>query len=166
MQWLVYALIATFFWGFWGFIPKLVVSKKFSPESFLIYECIGTILVTIFVLIKVKGKVDLGHIPAASGIVAGASAVIGTLFFIKALEIGESVPVIIITALYPVVILALCYFFLQEKLTIRHGLAVCFGLAAIVLLSYDPQTGDKKIEEEEAVVAPSDAIETASNKVS
>ncbi len=164
MRWLVYALIATFFWGVWGFLPKLV-SKKISPESFLIYECIGTILVAIFLLVKIRGKIDYDMFASTCAIGAGMSAFVGTLFFIKAIEIGDCVPVIVITALYPAVILAFCYFLLGEKFTMRQGLAVCFGLCAIFLLSSESESheaGDDKIGE--VVTTTSDSNEAVSNE--
>ncbi len=71
----------------------------------------------------------------AAAIIAGVFMAFGLLAFFKALTAGAATVVVPLTALYPVVTVALSWAFLKESLTPRHLTGIALALAAVWLLS-------------------------------
>lgn len=134
MNWLFLTLAAMLLWGFWGFFSKLATSFIRDVDA-AIYQAIGTVTVTLiaafFVRFQPKGTPN-GILYA---VLSGASAALATFFFFSAITRGRGSVVVSMTALYPLVILALSVIFLHEVVTLKQLLGVGLALGAIVLLS-------------------------------
>lgn len=134
MNWLFLTFAAMLLWGFWGFFSKLATSFIRDVDA-AIYQAIGTVTVTLiaafFVRFQPKGTPN-GILYA---VLSGASAALATFFFFSAITRGRGSVVVSMTALYPLVILALSVIFLHEVVTLKQLLGVGLALGAIVLLS-------------------------------
>ncbi len=134
MNWLFFTLAAMLLWGFWGFFSKLATSSIRDVDA-AVYQAIGTVTVALiaafFVRFQPKGSPN-GILYA---VLSGASAALATFFFFSAITRGRSVVVVSMTALYPLVTLALSLIFLHEAVTLKQLLGVGLALGAIVLLS-------------------------------
>ena len=133
-SWFIAALGALLIWGIWGFLPKLA-SRDLDPKSILIYETLGAILVGLFVLAWVGFKPQVHARGMALSVVTGMAGFLGSLLFLYAISRGEASIVVTMTALYPLVVIILSYFFLNEGITLKQTFGIVFALIALVLLS-------------------------------
>ena len=121
-------------WGFWGFFSKLATNAIRDVDA-AVYQAVGNILIVavaaFFVRFQPKGE-SSGILYA---VLSGASAALATFFFFAAITRGRSSVVVSMTALYPLVTLALSVIFLHEVVTLKQLLGVGLALGAIVLLS-------------------------------
>jgi transporter family protein len=115
--WLAYTLLTVFMWGLWGFFPKLA-SNYISPNSILIFQTIGNLIVASFVLIGINFRPEIHATGITYTVLAGLTGSLGALFFIYSLIRGESSVVITITALYPVITIILSFLFFRESITL------------------------------------------------
>lgn len=136
MQWFIYSIIALIIWGFYGFFPKLTTGY-IDPKSAVVFQSVGGIIIGIFVLIfALKFKPEMHFKGILFAILTGIAGVTGALFFLYALSTGgKTAAVVTITALYPLITIALSFFILHETITIVQGIGVLMALAAIVLIS-------------------------------
>lgn len=131
-EWLLPALGAVIFWGIWGFIPK-ITADSISPQSFLFYQVLGGLIVVV--LFGFKSDLDIDPKGSLLAIVAGAANFLALFFYVKALSKGQVSIISTITALYPIVVILLAFFLLQESLTWKQGIGLGLGLAAIALFA-------------------------------
>ena len=133
-NWLFSALLAMIIYGFWGFFPKIAVSY-ISPQSALVYEVAGAILVGLFVLFLIK--FNLQHHPKGIlfAMLTGIAGMTGTLFFFTAAQKGKISIVVGLTALYPLITVLLAVIFLREPLTLKQIIGLLLACGAILLLS-------------------------------
>ena len=132
--WLLFTLATMLLWGLWGFFSKMATLSLRDVDA-AIYQAIGYVLVmgvAIFVVRFQAGGKPIGILYA---VLSGVSVALATFFFFLAITRGRSVVVVSMTALYPLVTLALSAIFLHEVLTLRQLLGVGLALGAIVLLS-------------------------------
>ena len=127
-------LAALVLWGFWAFLPKLAM-QSLPPHSVIFYEALGGLFVIVPLLFSVKGK--LVKEKKSIGIVACSSSIsiIGALCYFSALKLGPVATVSTITAMYPVVGVALARIFLQERMNRLQFLAAAMAMVAIYLLA-------------------------------
>lgn len=134
MNWLFLTLAAMFLWGFWGFFSKLATSFIRDVDA-AVYQAIGTITVTLIAAFFVRFQPKGSSHGILFAVLSGASAALATFFFFAAITRGRSAVVVSMTALYPLVTLALSVIFLHEVVTLKQLLGVGLALGAIVLLS-------------------------------
>jgi bacterial/archaeal transporter family protein len=134
-NWLHFSLLALITWGFWGFFPKLAV-KYIDPKSAVFYEVLGAVLVGLLALALLGFKVQYNGYGVLFAILTGVAALLGGLFYLYALSKGGSVSVVVVlTALYPLITIALASIILKEPVSIKQGVGMFFALAAIILMS-------------------------------
>ena len=133
-EWLLPTLLALFAWILWGFLPKLA-ARHIGPQSAMIYQVLGGILIGIAVLINLKFKVEF-NIPGFSyGLAIGLLGFFGALMYLVAVSKGPLALVAPITAMYPVGAIILGLIFLGEAITIKQGFGIGLSLIAIYLIS-------------------------------
>ncbi|MCO6431147.1 MAG: EamA family transporter [Deltaproteobacteria bacterium] len=129
-----WSILALFTFGLWGFFPKLA-TNYISPSSALVYEAIAGCLVGL------AAFVSLGFRPEVSGPgvlyagLAGATGLLGGLFYLIAASKGKISVVVTVTALYPVITILLAALFLKEPITIKQAAGMLMAVGAIYLLS-------------------------------
>jgi bacterial/archaeal transporter family protein len=133
-NWLVYTLMATAVYGFWGFFPKLA-SDYLDPKSALVYQTLGSIVGTLVILATVRFRLPVQVRGITFSVLTGISGVVGTLFLLVALSKGKASLVIPVTALYPIGTILLAMLILKETLTVRQVAGMVLSFVAIFLLA-------------------------------
>ncbi len=127
-------MLAMITFGAWGFFPKLAVSY-ISPQSALIYQVLGGMLVGIVGLALVKFKPETHPMGIVYALLTGITGVLGTLFYYAAASRGPISIIVSLTALYPLITILLAIILLHETLVLKQYIGLCFALAAIILLA-------------------------------
>lgn len=134
-EWILYALTALVLWGFWGFFPK-IAEQYISPQSVLVFQILGNMIVGIIVLFSINFSLQIHSSGILFAILTGMAGLGGAMFFLLAIKRHSLAVVSVLTALYPIVTIALSYFFLNETITLKQLAGIIFALMAIVLFSY------------------------------
>jgi transporter family protein len=130
----VFAFLALGTWGLWGLFSKLA-TEHIRPSSALLYEIIGSLIVTLCVAAALRFRIDAEPRGILFAVLTGVCVTAGSLFFLIALSRGNAPAVTVITALYPAVTLLLLFFFLREPITLKQGIAMALALAAMILFA-------------------------------
>jgi bacterial/archaeal transporter family protein len=133
-SWVIYAILALIMWGLWGFFPKLA-TNHISPKSVMIYGILGNVIIGLAILCIIGFKVDFHMKGTAFAILAGVVSAIGGILFLLAITKGKSSTVVTMTALYPLVTIALAFIVLKEPISFKQGLGMFFALTSMVLIS-------------------------------
>jgi bacterial/archaeal transporter family protein len=135
-NWLIYGLICSLLYGFWGFFGKLA-TKSLNYKTAFVYEVIGAIITTIFILASSKSLNLEGNIVGiVFALLVGVCATVASLIFFKAIESGPVVSTISITSLYPLITVFLSYLFLKEAITIPQIIALILAIISVILSAY------------------------------
>ncbi len=132
--WLVWSLSATLLWGLWAFFSKLAV-RDAAPIAALLYFVTGQAITAVAMLVWNRPLTAAGVPTAAFGLASGVAGGLATLAFFTALRRAPVAVVLPLTALYPVVAIALGVLVLGEKMTIPQAAGALLAIAAVVLLS-------------------------------
>lgn len=133
-HWLLPALSAFACWGVWAFLPK-ITTRYIGPNSAIVYEVLGGVVIAAAILIALGPRLEWDVRGAGLAFVTGMLGVLGALGYLFAVLRGPVTLIATLTALYPVLTLALAYAFLHEPLTLRQGLGVLLALVAIALIA-------------------------------
>ena len=133
-QWLLPTIGALVLWGFWSFIPKIMM-RYISPKSAMLFEVLGGLLVAVIVLISLDFKPDIHPKGALLAIVTGILGFSGALCFLYAASKGPISLVAVISALYPAIAIILAVLLLKEPLTLRQGMGIILGIGALILIA-------------------------------
>ncbi len=134
-SWLIYTAISCLLYGLWGFFSK-VTTNYIEPESALVYQAIGAMLVGLFVLCRSGFNLQANNLGIFYAILVGFVATFASLFFLLALSKGKVAMVVTLTGLYPLISIILAFFILKEPISIRQGVSILLALAAIALFSW------------------------------
>jgi len=133
-NWLIYALMATAIYGFWGFFPKLA-SDYLDPKSAMVYQTLGTVVGALVILATLRFRLPVQGKGITFSMLAGIAGVVGTQFLLMALNEGKASLVVPVTALYPIGVILLAVFILKETLTLRQVCGIFLSLVSIFLLA-------------------------------
>ena len=133
-SWFLWTILSLITFGFWGFFPKLAV-QYINPQSALIYQVLGGVLVGIVGLAMVGFRPQTNPMGILFAMLTGITGVLGTLFYFSAAGRGQISIVVSLTALYPLITILLAVIFLHETLNLRQIVGLCFAIGAIVLLA-------------------------------
>lgn len=168
MHYLVYVLGAMLAWGFWGFLPRLAVSRM-DPSSAQVFTWIGTSLGALPLALIYRERVFNGDnlaaplfLGVACAVGAGVCGFFGGLMYNRAFAVcGDNAPAVIgISALYPVVSILLAVIFLKQRVNPGQFAGIGLCVTGAVLLAYFSNPEVKKAEPAPAV----EAAETAASK--
>jgi transporter family protein len=132
-SWAIFAGLAIVAWGFWGFFPK-IATRHIDPKSAIVYEVIGAVIVGILALVLVRFRPESHPVGVTFAVLTGVAAMLGGLFYLYAISKGSTPVVVTMTALYPVITIALAFTFLREPITWKQGAGICLAIAAMVLM--------------------------------
>ena len=137
-QWLLFALVTTFFWGVWGAFIEIPAKAGFPPTLGYIVWAITMIPCALVALYIIKWKLEY-HLKAAFlGLVVGITGALGQLLLFLALRHGPAYVVFPIISLFPVVTIFLSITFLKERASLKSWIGIILALVAIFLFSYQP----------------------------
>lgn len=132
--WIIWSILALLSWGFFGFFPKLSV-RYMRPESAIIFEALGGLVVALIALYKVDFRPEIHPQGILYAALTGFVGVMGALFYMQAATTKNVSVVAAITAVYPIITIALAMLLLRESLTWRQIAGMALALIAIWLIS-------------------------------
>lgn len=133
-QWYYLSFLALVLYGLWGFWGTLTAAAVDS-QSGMFYTSIGTLLAGIICLFLLKFKLQVNWSGVSYGTLTGLATGIGTIFFIAALRKGPAIPVVMVTALYPLITTILCLIFLHQTISVRQIFGIVCSITALLLLA-------------------------------
>jgi drug/metabolite transporter (DMT)-like permease len=128
------SLAAMVLWGLWAFLPKLAM-QTMSPQSVIFYEALGNILVAVPIFFFLKRKLIVDKKGITLTACSSAISMVAILTYYYALRLGPVATIVTVTAMYPIIGLALARIFLKEKMNRIQLLAVAMAMAAVGLLA-------------------------------
>ncbi|CEG57244.1 EamA family transporter [Legionella fallonii] len=134
--WYLPSLIALFLYGAWGYWGTRA-SDFINPLSITFYSSLGVLVSGVIALVLLGFKPELSVKGGAYGLLNGLANGIACIFFILALRNGPTMPVVLVTSMYPMITLILCMIFLKHELSLKQGLGMAFALLALVLFSME-----------------------------
>ncbi|HAU1712502.1 TPA: EamA family transporter [Legionella pneumophila] len=132
--WYFPSLAALFLYGAWGYWGTRA-ANFINPLSITFYSSIGVLISGIIALILLSFKPELSVKGSTYGLLNGLANGIACIFFILALRNGPTMPVVLVTSMYPMITLIFCMIFLKQELSLKQGLGMVFALIALVLFS-------------------------------
>lgn len=134
--WFVPSLAALILYGVWGYWGTRA-SDFINPLSITFYSSLGVLISGVIALILLGFKPELSIKGGAYGLLNGLASGIACIFFIFALRNGPTMPVVLVTSMYPMITLILCMVFLKQELSIKQGIGMVFALASLILFALD-----------------------------
>ena len=132
--WLRYALLAILCWGAWGALAK-AASATMTPGQMEALFTLGMVPLALLALWQLHGKLERDRAGAAYGILNGVFSGLGLLAFNAAISKGQASIVGPVTALFPLVTVALAVAILRERINRVQGAGIALALGAIYLLA-------------------------------
>lgn len=133
-DWVVPTILTLLAWGLWAFLPKIAI-KYIDPQSAMVYQALGGILVGVWVLFTLKFKVQF-NVPGFSyGLAIGLLGFFGAYMYLIAVSKGPLSLIAPLTAMYPILAILLSLVFLNEDVSARQGVGIALSLFAIYLIS-------------------------------
>ncbi|WP_088243530.1 EamA family transporter [Calothrix rhizosoleniae] len=132
-EWLIPTLGAVICWAGWAFLPKIAM-QYLEPKSVLIYEVLGGLTIGLFILASLNYQLEIELKGISLAFASGALNILGVLFYLQAIAKGKVALVSTISALYPLLVIILALFLLQESLSLKQFFGLSLGLFSIILL--------------------------------
>lgn len=130
-NWILFALAATLLYGVWGFFGAKA-APLIDSTSAAFYSSLGVLigggLCLLTSNVKLVNAVSRG---SAYSMLNGLATGLACIFFIAALKRGPSLPIIMITALYPMITGLLCILFLKQDLTLKYAIGTILTMSAL-----------------------------------
>ena len=132
--WLLPASMTMICLGIWGFIPK-ITTRYINPLSASVFEGLGSAIFAIIVLFSLSFKPEIHPKGVSLAFITGILGMLGALFYLFAMPKGKVSVIATMTALNPIITIALAYFILKEPITLKEGIGIVFAFIAIVLFT-------------------------------
>ena len=133
-SWFLPAIFIPIVWGFWGLFPKLAV-KYISPIHAMIYQVGGSVVLGFVLLAVIGFRPQLEPKGIAFATAGGICGMLGALLYLIAVSKAKVSIIVFISAMYPMVTIALSYIILHESITLKEGIGMIFAITAIILFS-------------------------------
>ncbi|MBC6478370.1 MAG: DMT family transporter [Hormoscilla sp. GM7CHS1pb] len=133
-DWLIPTLGAILCWGGWAFLPK-ISAEYISDRSAIVYQGLGGAILASLIFLNLNDRLETHPQGAIIAVIAGMLNFLGVLFYIKAVSKGSVAIVSTLSALYPLVVIALASVLLQETLTLKQAIGIGLALVAIALIA-------------------------------
>lgn len=134
MNWLPAAILSLLAFGLWGFFSKLAV-QHIDARSALVFQTIGVLLTGLIALSMIKFRPATDSRGIILAILTGTAYGFGCLLYFIAAGRGKVTTVVTLTALYPIVTIALSYVLLHETIDLKQWLGIFLALIAILLMA-------------------------------
>ena len=133
-DWVLPTILTLLAWGLWAFLPKLA-TKYIDPQSAMVYQALGGVLVGLVMLISLKFQVQFNIPGFTLSLAIGILGFFGAFMYLVAVSRGPLTLVAPVTALYPMIAILLGIIFFQEALSIKQGIGIALSLVSIYLIS-------------------------------
>jgi len=136
-KWLLYSLVTVALWGVWGAFTEIPEKNGFPGTLIFLIWSITMIIPAIFILKKVKWKIEYDKKSILYGMLIGLLGAGGQLvLFTGAIQNGPAYLIFPIISLSPVVTILLSILFLGESASKKAWIGILVAILAIPLLSY------------------------------
>ena len=133
--WLVLSIGTFVLWGLWGLFAK-IASDTIDAKSAAVMQAVGALIITLGLAASMRFKLGWHASGTTAALFAGFALMLGLIAVSAALAgEGKASIVVPITALYPVVAIALGVTFLSESVSLTQASGIGLALAGIVLMS-------------------------------
>lgn len=141
-RWLLLTIFAVLSWGFWAVCSKLIGDSVTAVQS----QALSTIgLIPVMLALSISKKLTatgLRQRGAFLGFLAGMLTCAGNVAYYHALNAGgKAATVVPLTAMYPLVTIALAVVFLRERLNGVQVGGIALSLVAIFLFNVETVAG-------------------------
>lgn len=126
--------ISLMLYGLWGFLGAKV-THLVNVKTVFFVSCLGTMTIGLLAIPLLSSKLELSFQGVSISLLQGLSTGCGTLMLFYALQRGPAIPIIMITALYPLVTVILTMIFLNQGLTPKQTFGIMFSMMAIYCLT-------------------------------
>jgi bacterial/archaeal transporter family protein len=133
-SWVGWSVLALAAWGSWGFLPKLA-TKYMTPPSIIIYEILAALSVGLICLCLTGFRPEIHAKGILDSSLTGVASLLGGLFYVLALARGKVSVIVTMTALYPILTIALATVILKEPITLKQGCGMILAILSMVLLA-------------------------------
>ena len=133
-EWLLPVSMTMMCWGIWGFIPK-ITTRYINPMSASVYEGIGSAVFALIIFFFLGFKPDVHPKGISLAFATGLLGMLGALFYLIAMPKGKVSVIATISALNPIITIALAYFILKEPISLKEGVGMVFAFIAIILFT-------------------------------
>ena len=133
-RWLLFALLATLWWGVWGFLVK-VATDEVKPAQLQVLFVAGMLPLILVALWRGGFKLQRDRKGVLLGLLNGVLATVGMLAYYAAMSRGKASVIGPVTALFPLFTVAGAVLFLKERLNRAQKLGIVFAVASIVVFS-------------------------------
>jgi transporter family protein len=106
-----------------------------SAPSIVLYELLAALSVSLLLLWFTGFRPEVHTRGILYSSLTGIAGLLGGLFYILALSRGRISVVVTMTALYPIVTIALAAGLLREPVTLKQGCGIILAIVSIVLLA-------------------------------
>jgi transporter family protein len=141
--WLLWTVVAVISWGIWAVLSK-VIGDSLSGEQSQALSTIGLlpVMIGLFFAKTVWRGGEHRRRGIAVAVICGVISALGNVAYYQALASGaKAATVVPLTALYPIVTIALAAVFLGEKLNRIQAAGVIASLIAIYLFNVPDEKG-------------------------
>ena len=133
--WLIFAISTFVLWGLWGLFAK-IASDTIDAKSAAVMQAVGALIVALGLAASMRFEIEWHARGTAAALFAGFALMLGLLAFTWALANGGKASIVVpITALYPIVSIALGVTILSESVSLTQASGIGLALAGIVLMS-------------------------------
>ncbi len=115
-------------------MPKLTI-RYISPSDAVIFQGIGNLFFLIIVLFYKGFSVEINAKGITFAFFTGFLGILGSFFYLMAIERGKISVVVTLTALYPVLTVILAHFFLNEPITFKEIMGIFFACISILFFT-------------------------------
>jgi len=157
MDWLIFSIIASIFWGLGVVIDKYLLTKHMQdPFSYQLLYMITEVPILLLLLFT---PISSDFPWFALGIVGGLGTYLGLMLYFKAMAIEEASRVISLIYTSPIFVLILASVFLQETLSLPMYFGVVFLVLGAISISY------RKVKGRSSIISPALGLLLASSVV-
>ena len=136
--WILYSCVVIVLWGVVGLFQKLGASR-ISARSLLVWLTVGYVLLVPILLLRTQIG-GLSWRTIMIGTLGGFTNGLGAWYLFASLEAGAKASIAVpLTALNPLVTIALALPFLGERLTVLQCGGVAAAIIAGAMLSYEKE---------------------------
>jgi transporter family protein len=133
-RWLPFAQSAFLSWGVFGFLAK-IASGGLSAAEMQVLFLFGTLPLMVSALLRARTNTSRDAKGVVYALITGVVASLGNVAYFAALSRGRASIISPVTALYPLISVALAAIVLREKVNRLQRVGIGLALVAIMLLS-------------------------------
>jgi transporter family protein len=132
--WLPFSLLSLLGWGLWGFVQK-PLTDRIDVWSIAFLEGTTTLALALVWAIALREQLSPRQRAVPFVMAAAACGYTGNIAFLMAVERGTASVVVPLTAMYPLVTIAVSMAVLKESISASQKLGVVLAAGAIFFLS-------------------------------